>query len=336
MAVTIKDIAKRAGVSYSTVSRALNGIGSENTQRRQRILQLAREMGYVSGQARINSRLSRTYVIGLYFSTIGRSMSPFMFQDVLAGVYSVVGSKYNVVVKGIDMQGAGSLAHGCFDGVIALSERMEDTEFMEEAIVKKIPLVAICRQVDLKVPNVTTDEAMGMERAMDFLLENGHRRIGVIEGLPGLDSTRQRRYGWRSSMRRHGLNPDSVPVVCGNYRYTSGYMAAWQLLKYGPTALLCFNDEMAYGARAAVVERGMDVPGDVSLIGFGNWDVSGYSDLRLTTVERNVGEMAREGARALLRLMDEGIVDNRRIYLNNQLVIRDTVKNLNVEERNET
>ena len=71
---------------------------------------------------------------------------------------------------------------------------------------------------------------------------------------------------------------------------------------------------------SAIVEAGLKVPDDVSLVGFDNWDMSGYSDMHLTTVERNMGEIAREGARVLLRRLDEGIVDNRRIYLNNKPV----------------
>ena len=221
MAVTIKDIAKRAGVSYSTVSRALNGIGAENTESRKNILRLAQEMGYVPNQAAINLKKSRSYVIGLYFSTISKMTSPFVLHD---------------------------------------------------------------------APNVTTDEALAMERAMDYLLENGHRNIGIIEGNPGLDSSRLRRRGWRTSMTSHGLDPDALPVISGNYRYASGYTAAKQLLTFRPTALLCFNDEMAFGARTAIVEAGLKVPDDVSLVGFDNWDMSGYSDMHLTTVERNMGE----------------------------------------------
>ena len=333
MAVTIKDIAKRAGVSYSTVSRALNGIGAENTESRKNILRLAQEMGYVPNQAAINLKKSRSYVIGLYFSTISKMTSPFVLHDVLTGVYSVAGSKYNVVVKGIDMHEPGTLNPSYFDGIIVLSQRSEDMEFMNEVLDKKIPMSVICRAVDVDAPNVTTDEALAMERAMDYLLENGHRNIGIIEGNPGLDSSRLRRRGWRTSMTSHGLDPDALPVISGNYRYASGYTAAKQLLTFRPTARLCFNDEMAFGARTAIVEAGLKVPDDVSLVGFDNWDMSGYSDMHLTTVERNMGEIAREGARVLLRRLDEGIVDNRRIYLNNKLIIRDTVKNLNVEER---
>ena len=99
MAVTIKDIAKRAGVSYSTVSRALNDVSAGRSENKQKILEIAREMGYIPNQAAIHLKLSRSYTIGLYFSTISKMTSPFVLHDVLTGVYSVVGSKYNVVVK---------------------------------------------------------------------------------------------------------------------------------------------------------------------------------------------------------------------------------------------
>ncbi len=109
MAVTIKDVAKAAGVSYSTVSRALNGIGSGNSERRQKILKIAEEMGYMPNQAAISLKLSRSYNIGLYFSTISKMSSPYVLHEVLMGVYSITGSQYNVVVKGIDMHKPGTL-----------------------------------------------------------------------------------------------------------------------------------------------------------------------------------------------------------------------------------
>ncbi|PNV62496.1 LacI family transcriptional regulator [Clostridium sp. chh4-2] len=329
MAVTIKDVAKQAGVSYSTVSRALNDPKADKSDKKRRILKIAQDMGYVPNQAAINLKMSRSYVIGLYFSTISKMTSPFVLHDVLTGVYSVVGSKYNVVVKGIDMYEPGTLNPTYFDGIIVLSQRNEDLEFMEEVLNKGIPMVAICRAVFLDVPNVTTDEAKAMEKAMDYLIENGHRKIGIIEGNSNLDSTRLRHRGWRASMEKHGLDPESIPVEHGTYRYASGYQAAKRLLEQDLTAILSFNDEMAFGAREAIVEMGLKVPDDISLVGFDNWDLSGYASMKLTTVERNMGEIAKEGTRVLLRRLEEGIIDNRRIYLDNKLIIRESVRNLN-------
>lgn len=335
MAVTIKDIAKRAGVSYSTVSRALNDVSVGKSESKQRILDLAREMGYVPNQAAINLKLSRSYAIGLYFSTISKMTSPFVLHDVLTGVYSIVGSKYNVVVKGIDMYEPGTLNPSFYDGIIVLSQRNEDGAFIEEVMEKGIPMVAICRIVLYDVPNVVTDEAKAMEMAMDYLLEHGHRKLAAIEGTPELDSSRLRHQGWRNSMLRHGLNPDKVPVEFGNYRYASGYEAAKRILarEERPTAILCFNDEMAFAARAAIQEAGLSVPDDISLIGFDNWDMSGYGTMKLTTVERSMSELAKEGTRVLIQRLENGIIDNSRIYLDNKLIIRETVKDIRENNR---
>lgn len=330
MAVTIKDVAKAAGVSYSTVSRALNGIGSGNSERRQKILKIAEEMGYMPNQAAINLKLSRSYNIGLYFSTISQMSSPYVLHEVLMGVYHIAGSQYNVMVKGIDMHKPGSLNPSFFDGIVVLSQRDDDIYFIEEVHEKDIPMVILCRTVFFDAPNVTTDEAEAMGKAMDFLILNGHRRICVIEGDANLDSTQERRKGWRASMLRHGLDPDKVRVYPGNYRYSSGYQAASQILSQEerPTAVLCFNDEMAFGARNAIYDHGLTVPEDISLIGFDNWDLSRYANMQLTTVERNMGEIAREGTRILLRRLDGGIIDNSQIYLENKLIIRETVKDI--------
>ena len=226
------------------------------------------------------------------------------------------------------MHEPGTLNPSYFDGIIVLSQRSEDQAFIDEVLGKKIPMVTICRTVYADAPNVTTDEAGAMEKAMDYLLENGHRKICVIEGGPNLDSTRLRHKGWRASVRKHGLDPDEIPIVGGTYRYASGYQGAKLLLQHKPTAILCFNDEMAFGAREAIAEAGLKVPDDVSLVGFDNWDLSGYNSMKLTTVERNMGEIAKEGTRVLLRRLEDGVVDNSRIYLENKLIIRSTVKDI--------
>ena len=288
MAVTIKDIAKQAGVSYSTVSRALNDVGAGKSESRQKILNIARQLGYVPNQAAINLKRSKSHTIGLFFSRISKMTSPFVLHDVLTGVYDIVGSRYNVAVKGIDMHEAGTLNPTLFDGIIVLSQSSGDSTFIEEVMEKQIPMVAICRIVYYDVPNVVTDEITAMEKAMDYLLDRGHRKIAVIEGLPEVDSTRLRHRGWRNSVIRHGLDPDVIPVEGDEYRYANGYKAAKKLLELEerPTAILCFNDELAFAARAAIYEAGLKVPEDISLIGFDNWDMSGYEIGRASCRER--------------------------------------------------
>lgn len=329
MAVTIKDIAARAGVSYSMVSRALNGTGAVDQKKKERILEIARVMGYVPNQAAVTLRKSKSHIIGLYFSTISKSTSPFVLHDVLTGVYSVIGSKYNIIVKGIDMHEPETLNPSYFDGLLIMSQGDWDEDFLEEAWEKGIPMVAISRRLPLDVPVVTTDEAGGMEKAMDHLLRNGHRRIGVIEGPQNLEATVLRHEGWYRAAEKWGLEPESLPVEYGNYRYNSGRLAAGRLLdaRKDLTALLCFNDEMAFGARSAAYERGLRIPEDISLTGFDNWDLSGYADMRLTTVERNATRIAVEGTKMLLTYMEKGIRPGD-VWLENRLIVRETVRNI--------
>lgn len=252
-----------------------------------------------------------------------------VLHDVLTGVYDVVGTRYNVVVKGIDMHRSGTLNPSYYDGIIVLSQRNSDKPFMEEVLEKKIPMVVICRDVDMDVPNVTTNEEEAMEEAMDFLIENGHREICVIEGDPELDSARLRHRGWQTSCRKHGIDPSEIPMVSGNYRYASGLKGAAKLLAYKPTAILCFNDEMAFGAREAILRAGLRIPEDVSLVGFDNWDMSVYGSMRLTTVERSMYQIAVEGTKQMIELLENGSLSQKKVYLKNKLIVRDSVKNLN-------
>lgn len=328
MAVTIKDIAKRAGVSYSTVSRALNGGENVKLDKKELIMSIAKEVGYVPNQAAINLKLSKAHTLGLFLSTISKTTSPYVLHDVVSGIYSAVGSQYSVIVKGIDMQEPNTLNPGIFDGLVILSQRTDDAAFIEEAMAKQIPLVVINRPVYYGVSNVLTDEAQGMKKAMEYLLDNGHRKIGIIESTQTLDSTRARHRGWVQAVEYCGLDPKSMPIAVGNYRFPSGYLAAKELLPHKPTAILCFNDEMAHGARKAILEAGLSVPDDVSLIGFDNLDASKFSDMNLTTIERNMLRISQIGTEVLLQKIEHGDTSCERIYLDTQLIIRDTVKDM--------
>lgn len=329
MAVTIKDIAKKAGVSNAMVSRALTGSGPVAPEKKRNILEIADALGYTPNQAAVSLRKSKNHTIGLYFSSVDRSSSPYVLHQVLIGVYDIVGSRYNVLVKGIDIHEPGSLSSGFYDGLLVMSRWDGDIDFLEEAWAKKIPMVAISRQLPLDVPFVVTDEQGGMGKAMDYLLSQGHRRIGIIEGPRNLEATLDRHAGWWTAARNWKIDPRSLPIAAGNFRYRTGKTAALELLTSHPdlTALLCFSDEMALGAIDAASELGLKVPQDLSVTGFDNWDFAGHSDAHLTTVERNTICIASEGTRMLLDYMEKGLRPHN-VYLENKLIVRESVRNL--------
>lgn len=328
MAITIKDIAKEAGVSYSTVSRALNNIGVVREDKKQSILKIAQEMGYLPNQAAVNLKNHRANTIGLFFSTFGKRTSPFVLHKSLLGMYSVVGARYNVIVKGIDAQVPGTLNPSNLDGILLISQREEDSQFIEEAVHKNIPVVVLNRPVYLEVSNVLTDEIKGMKHAMLHLLENGHRNIGIIEAGKELASARARHRGWIEAVKRYDLCEEDFMVEIGNYSFESGYQAAKLLLEHNVTAILCFNDDMAFGAKQAIEESGRKVPEDVSLVGYDNLDINRVAEMGLTTVERNMEQLAQEGTNLLLQKIEEGITENERIFMETRLVVRNSVKNL--------
>lgn len=329
MSVTIKDIAKVAGVSYSTVSRALNGIGVVKEDKKNKILEIAKEMGYSPNLSAVNLKAQKTNTIGLFFSTFGKITSPFVLHKTLVGIYSVVESDYNILVKGIDLQEPNHLNPSNLDGVIIISQREEDAPFIEEAISKNIPVVVVNRPVFMEVSNVLTDETEGMKHAMEHLLTNGHRKIGIIEAGLELASTRARHRGWVCAAEEFELRPEHFNVRRGDYSFDSGYLAAKELLRDNITAILCFNDDMAFGAKKAIDELGLAVPEDISLIGYDNLDIPRVSEMGLTTVERNMEELAIEGTKLLLDKIKNGNKENERIYMDTKLILRSSVRDLN-------
>ena len=328
MTVTIKDIAKEVGVSYSTVSRALSGNLGSNSKVKQKILDTADRMGYTPNFNAVNLKLAKSNTIGLYFSNISNMSSPFILHDIIKSVYSTISNSYNVVVKGIDRHEPNTLSSAKYDGILVLSQKPEDDEFIEEALRKGIPVVVFNRAVYHNVTNILTDEAKSEKEAMEFLIQNGHTKIGVIEGVPTLASTRARHRGWKQACVKQNIDIDSIPIVTGNYRIQSGYQAGLELLKHDITAILSFSDEMAFGAIKAVEEKGLKVPDDISIIGFDNINWLCDTLFPLTTVERDMGKLASRATELLLDLIENGNHDTKRIYMDTKIVIRSSVKNI--------
>lgn len=328
MSVTIKDIAKEVGVSYSTVSRALSGELGAASKTRDKILETAEKLGYTPNQNAVNLKLAKSYTIGLYFSNIGNMSSPFILHDIVKSVYNSIDNAYNVVVKGIDRHKTNSLSSAKYDGLLILSQKPEDDEFIEEAVVKKIPVVVFNRSVYHDVANLLTDEAKGEMEAMEYLIQNGHRKIGIIEGVPSLASTRARHRGWKQAFLNYNLDINSVPVVTGDYRIMSGYHAGRELLKHDLTAILSFSDEMAFGASKAIEEAGLRIPRDISIVGFDNISWLCNTVFPLTTVERNMGAIAVKATELLFELIEDRNKSIGKVYMDTKLIIRNTVKDI--------
>ena len=336
MEATIKDIAKIANVSHTTVSRALNDSPFINVETKAKIMAIAKDLNYVPNYNAKSLVLNRSYNIGLFFTTISEVTSSRFFFETVSGVNSVINENYNLVVRGIDdYKNFTFINKRRFDGIILMSQSDSDNSFIYYLLEKKIPLVVLNRDInESSLVNILSSDKKGAYEAVSYLIQNRHKHIAIIEGKTGFNSTVERKNGFLHALIENKLQVESEYMVEGDYTIGSGYIAMKKLLslKKVPTAVFCSNDEMAVGAMKATFEAGLNVPVDISIMGFDGNQIGAYLTPALTTVRRPIIEVSRKGAEKLLHIIDNNCVEGKndkicgeKIYINTELVERDSV-----------
>lgn len=329
MSVTIKDIARIARVSHTTVSRALNDSPLINVETKNKIKQLAKELGYTPNMSAKSLVSHKSFNIGLFFTTLHTGTTAWFFQDVVRGVSRTLKEDFQLSIKGIDdLQEMGWLSRRNYDGIIVMSQSSEDDRFIEHVMERNIPLAVLNRKVDHEgIVNIVPDDYRGAFEAVRFLIEQGHRRIGIIEGKKGFHSTELRASGYADALSEAGIALLPEYQVIGNYVMEGGYEAMRQLLSNTDiTAVFCCNDDMAIGALKAAHDAGYRVPEELSLIGFDDIRFSAYTSPPLTTVRRPIEQMGRSGAERLLKCLETGEhLERKTFYTHTELVKRQSV-----------
>lgn len=325
MAVTIKDIAKRAGVSYSTVSRALNGAECVNKNKREEICMLAKEMGYIPNLAAVQLKKAKSGIIGLYVEDLEHISSPFSLFSGIKNVYDVLGKEYSAVVKAINKHIPGTLNPALYDGIVAFDMSVPQYAFWDEVKAKGIPLVIANQQVSYDAPIVNLDQQDAIYRSMKLLLEKGHRRICILEGEPNRSSTLLRHAGWVKAVTEAGLDPADFPAYNCKYSYYYASLIMPELMKGKPDAILAFNDDMASAAINYARHFGCRVPEDMSVIGFDNWNFSACEPVGLTTFDRRIDVVARQCLSLLQRMICGEEVPAEIHYIKAEFVDRGSV-----------
>jgi LacI family repressor for deo operon, udp, cdd, tsx, nupC, and nupG len=296
----MEDIARIAGVSVSTVSRALAGSPRVTGGTRARIEAAVRETGYVVNQVAQGLRLQRSRQLLVLLPTIA---NPF-FAEIIQGVEEeAAGAGYGVLVGSTENEPAREAAlarqllTGGVDGLVLLTGRIP-AGLAEQAAAGQI--VAVSETIPgSRLPIVAIDNEAAAAAAVAHLLGLGHRRIGHIGGPPGNVLTAQRARGWRKALARGGIEE---PPVFGDFTMASGEVAMAALLARAPrpTAVFCANDEMAIGAMKAARAAGLRVPHDLSLVGFDDISFAAFADPPLTTIRQPRRAFGRAAVAALL------------------------------------
>ncbi|ASA25123.1 LacI family DNA-binding transcriptional regulator [Paenibacillus donghaensis] len=332
MAPTIKDIAKLANVSHTTVSRALNNSPLIKEVTRKKIAEIAAQVGYVPNYNAKSLVLQRSHTIGLFFTSIAKGTSASFFSDTIRGVNSVIDVGYNLFIRGIDDYADYSVIHRKrFDGIILMSQSEADNKFIYHVVQQEIPIVVLNRQIeDRSIINIISNDREGAYQAGKYLIEAGHTDIAIVEGVEGFKSTQERRDGFIQALIDHGIPVRSEYMVRGNYDMPSGYQAMGSLLALDkpPSAVFCSNDDMAIGAMNKVYEEGMQVPADVSIVGFDDSGFSAFTNPSLTTVKRRIEEISEQGAHKILSLIKRPAEEDGRISIGTELIIRRSVRTL--------
>jgi LacI family transcriptional regulator len=332
MSVTIKDIARIINMSHTTVSRALNDSPLISDTTKSRVRAIAEEYNYTPN---VNARglvLSKSYNIGLFFSTIKTGTSAGFFMDSVRGVNEVIRDNYSLSVEGIDdFKDLSKISTRFFDGIILMSQSQEDDPFIQHVINQNIPFILLNRELDkLVATTILADDITGAYKATECLIKKGHSRIAIIEGKPEFKNTQRRKEGFLQALRKYHIPYFPEISFRGNYDLDSGYVAMKKILDQEdlPSAVFCFNDDMAVGAMKAINEEGFKIPENISLVGFDDSAYSAYLNPALTSVSRPIEQMCTEGARIILEKIDGVIQKNKTIYLKTELKERDSVRNL--------
>jgi len=326
MSITIKDLAKIAGVSHTTVSRALNDNPIIKLETRQRIKSLAKEHNYIPNYNAKSLKLDRSFNIGLFFTSIEAGTTTSFFHDAIKGCHEALkGTGFNLVVKSIEEYNKdfSSIDKKRLDGVILVSQSDHDDVFIDEIINKEMPIVVVNRQIQKQVNNIYYNDRKGVYEAVSKLIELGHKKVGFIKGKEDFRNSHERYDGYINSLKDHDIHLDDVIIVNGDFDIKSGYEAMTKIIESKVSAVFCSNDEMAVGAIKAVRKVGLKVPEDVAIIGFDNTSLCEFATPTITSVERSIEKMAKLGTEKLLLELNTK-TDIQNIELNCELIIRES------------
>jgi len=321
--LTITDVARAAGVSVATVSKVINGRDGIATATSARVLGVVQELGYESSLVARSLRSHRTHVIGILVA----EFEPFS-AEILKGAGSGLGdTDYELLAytgarrsgrAGWERRSLSRLSGTLIDGAIIVTPTVVDTD-------AGVPVVAIDPHAGpAELPSVESDNLAGGLLATRHLIELGHRRIAFLAGRPDLESSRLREAGFRQALAEAGIEVDPWLVRMSDYRRDAAHQPAMELLARPdrPTAIFAGNDLSAIGAMEAAQEMGLDVPGDVSVIGFDDIPDAARTTPSLSTVRQPIQLMGSAAVELLIALMDGRTPESTHVRLPTSLVLR--------------
>ncbi|HYF90654.1 MAG TPA: LacI family DNA-binding transcriptional regulator [Symbiobacteriaceae bacterium] len=338
--VTIKDVARVAGVSASTVSRVLAGDARISAKTQEKVRQVLREMDYHphAGARSLVTGSSRNIGLITARPTTETFANPF-FPEVIRGIGSVLETEgYNLLLS--TTQGEVRQREACLqmlrsrhvDGIVLTSSRMGDS-LIDALVAEKRNFVLIGRPADAEgrlahpgVHFVNNDNVLAAAVAVEHLVNRGHRRIGFINGPKHWVFCHDRLQGYLHGLEEAGIAPDSELVLQGHITQQDGGQAVARLmaLPNPPTAVLATDDTLALGALETALRRGVRVPADLAVMGFNDSPITSWTRPQLTTVRIPVYDLGAMAARMLVGMLDGIPSRPHQVILPSQIIVRES------------
>ncbi len=333
MSITIKDIAKKAGVSITTVSLVLNCKpcrASETTKAR--IKEIADKYNFVANQSARSLVTKKTHIIGMiipdieniFFASLCKSVEQFLRKH----NYSLIIVNSNDMLQN-DLSLINVMIARGVDGLLFIPSN--EAVLNSKKIIKKletisIPFVLVDRKIEeLNCDSVCYDNRLGAIMAVDLLIKQGHKKIGCISGPNDLKHSLSRLDGYIDAFKKHKLAIDKTLIKHGDYKIKSGYDKAEELIKQNVTAIFVGNDMMTLGALRYLHNNNLKVPDDCSIISYDDTLSNYVLDIGISSVRQDTEKLAIIACQQLLNKIG-GNSDIEQILLKPELIERDSVK----------
>ncbi|MCD7929308.1 MAG: LacI family transcriptional regulator [Clostridiales bacterium] len=342
--VTIQDIAQACGVSIATVSNVLNGKKNVSAEMRERVMEKVREMNYTPNSVAKNLKTKKTRTLGI----IVEDITIFSVPDLVDGIteccevnnYRVTLINLRLFQKFDDVYYHQEVYREQLHEVLRLllADQVEAVIYIaaHERPIHCLPdhfpiplVMCYAYSTTSGVPSLLVDETTPTEELVQYAIDQGHRRIGVITGKQDSVHSQQRLVAYRQTLLRNGISFDPGLLCVGDWQRESGIRCTDRLLEQGATAIFCMNDLMAGGVYARLKELGLTVGKDVGIMGYDNRLLSQFLDPPLTTVELPLHDLGcRAGEIALAALSAENAPPPEHTYVAGKVILRGSVQKI--------
>lgn len=329
--VTTRDVANKAKVSLSTVSRVINDFPNVNEQTRQAVLNAVKELGYVISTGQ-NKTHDMTVGIMVPRDTGINIMAHPTLYTVISGISQKLGeasirNTLLMIDDSSDMPLKNAISKDIDAYILIGTSQKEEDDLIPQLISNNTPVILVNRWIEYSRVNfVNIDDEGASFEAVEHLISLGHKVIGFVNGNPNFRNSKLRFQGYKRAIEKNNIQFEEQYVISGKYDEETGYKAAKALSRLNPvpTAVFTSSDIIAIGLQKGFKEIGFKLPQDISIIGFGDIELASYVQPSLTTIRMPAFDMGMEAAESAIKILEKKSVKYIRIVMESELVIRES------------